>query len=113
MADHRNNPLMFVPMRPGWEAERLTLLRSTDPKTNPAHCGRELAVALKYVLDTRVYTAFEAQIIKQREERQDARRDHEPVQSRVPSKQDPAPPPSLQGWSKSPSSRPSTYEAMR
>ncbi len=68
MADHRNNPLMFVPMG-AWDAERITLLRATKGSTQPRAAGKAVAIALRNALDAAAYQGLEEEVLRHHEER--------------------------------------------
>lgn len=58
MADHRNNPLISVPMQSGWEGERITLSRSSLGTGNPKTTGQAIAAALFHALTPAAFAAL-------------------------------------------------------
>lgn len=68
MADHRNNPLMFVPMG-AWDSDRITLLRATKGSTQPRAAGKAVAIALRSALDAATYQGLEEEVLRNHEER--------------------------------------------
>jgi len=61
MADHRNSPLMFVPMRSDWGADRINLLRADPKGLNPTHSGQAIAAALFHALTPAAFAALIAE----------------------------------------------------
>lgn len=62
MADHRSNPMMFAPLRPDWEGDRISLLRADPKGLNPTQAGRSIATALFHALTPAAWAGLAAEV---------------------------------------------------